>query len=1414
MKFDYSGSQYRRSAICALVLSFCFSAQSVLAASALDISQSPLYTATSAQVKPNLMFILDNSGSMQWDFLPDDAPSYYSSSVDDDTRDYDYYGGTSSQCNGVAYNPNLTYTLPVDASGAEYPKPSFTAACDNGFSKVCTVNLSTKANYNYYYKYTGKEKPLSYTYKSGSVDTSSNFYKECYSWIGDSPGKDVFTRVDVTSTSDESTNYAIWYSFYRKRMLVMKTAATQAFKNINNSFRVGFSTISYTGADSANAGFLAIDDFNAGAGGQREKFYTKLTGASGSSGTPLLGALSKAGRIYGGMLGSDPVQYSCQQNFTLLSTDGYWNSESTGYGAYALDNSTKVGQQDGALEKPMWDGTISISTVTTPLTRIDTETTPQTVTDVFKRTVTTTTPRIRTRTLTVTKTIYGTTTSGCTGGKVKQTSSTATGTQIETESGTGTTSTQTQEQTVITEQNSVKTLTMKANRTVVTTDGKTAPPTTSTWTLSATSAATVTITSGPTSGEWVDVGTPTTGTTGTATTAKVPASTAAVTFGTASTPVASGSCKSSITLPSPNPAYAVTNTGAWSAYTATTPVVVGSPTTAVRKAGYPATVSGAVTITEGSSITEGSPTTSTTGSVTGPSDTLADVAAYYYNTDLRYPDKCTSGSATKANLCPKDSSGNYVPNVPGTGLDNNPHPHMTTFTLGLGVDGTLDYSSTYLTDTAGDYVALKKGDKVWPDPRKKSNAERIDDLWHAAVNGHGQYFSAKEPAALVKSLSAALAGMSTRLGYGTAAATSNLAPIEGDNALYVASFTTAQWTGNLVAESIDPKTGAIVETAAWCLEGIPADSVKGTAGCTGALANKVGADSDTRTIYFNKAGSLSSFVKDNLSNDQIGWIAPSKLSQWSSTYSDTAKTAATTESLVNYLRGQRQHEMNEGNATQLYRARKGTFGDVINSQPVYIGKPGSFFNDPGYIDWRNGTDRQSRPKTVFVGANDGMLHAVDSTNGNERWAFVPTPVMHNLYWLADATYTTNHRYYVDGNLAYSDICTANCTDAEKAEWKTILVGGLGGGGRGYFAFDVTDSSSPKFLWEFTSLDDADLGYTYGNPVIAKNDSGAWKVMFTSGYNNIKQKNGSPFDADGSGQGALFVVDPLKGPASYKKISTGSGTKLEPSGLSRIAAWADDPKTDATAKYIYGGDLNGNVWRFDINTDEVIKLAQLVDASGDPQPITTRPDMTLVSGARMLYFGTGKYLEGSDLDSANFKTQTVYAFIDTEVNAGAPYFDTATGKSILRSALVKQTLTNTKPSRKVTSNSVSVPSQKGWYVDLPDTGERVSVDPRLADGTLLVASNVPTNGVCEAGGYSWLNFFNYRTGSVVSGATAAGTWTGNDLTTGLNVAWIGSKPQVIRTGSGTAPSVISGVPFGSSGSGVSGHRVSWRELYAP
>jgi type IV pilus assembly protein PilY1 len=401
-----------------------------------------------------------------------------------------------------------------------------------------------------------------------------------------------------------------------------------------------------------------------------------------------------------------------------------------------------------------------------------------------------------------------------------------------------------------------------------------------------------------------------------------------------------------------------------------------------------------------------------------------------------------------------------------------------------------------------------------------------------------------------------------------------------------------------------------------------------------------------------------------------------------------------------------------------------------------------------------------------------------------------------------------------------------------SDWRTILVAGINAGGRGYYALDITNPLAPKAMWEFkarkpsenacaTTLadavgatDDCDLGLTYGNPVITKLASGQWVVMVTSGHNNTGLEPGGA-SRQGDGKGYLFVLDAATG-AIIKKIGTGVGsggtaganyTDAEPSGLGRINNWVDNTMFDHTTLAVYGGDLKGNLWRFDFDPDSAtyltaVKVAELKSGT-TPQPITVKPELGLVANSRVIFVGTGRLLGVSD--KTNTTPQTIYGLRD----------DLAGNATISgRAQLVQQVLTTASATRSITSNQVdwNDASVRGWYVDLPDTGERVNIDPQYQLGTLVVPSNVPASDACTAGGYSWINFLDKNGTSIPSSSgDHASIKLASALIVGINVIQLpgGTVKTIVTTADNqqlTQDTPIAATAF-------SGNRVTWRELIA-
>ena len=1181
------------------------------AAALIDLSDAPLSSSSSGIVKPNISFVLDTSGSMAWSHAPDESKPFA-----------DNVGYKSSQCNSIYYNPDIKYVPPKKADGTDYPNSSFTGAWKDGFNTGNgTVNLSTSfyaydnssssgsgtdtAQPGYYYLYTG-------TAATDFQNTNSTFYQECSladnggpsatirvsgnsnsrvtsikvngveimsgssssssnrnteasnvaakitqnGYSATSSGSTItimgpasavgftpvisktgsmsftptaflpfpFTKVIVGAASgpggtDERTNFANWFSYYRIRILMMKSGAGRAFASIGPNYRVGFMTIYATPSNSSSdPDYLKIDDFDTT---QKDSWYSKFYAESPGGSTPLKTALSTAGRNFAGVLGPDPIQYSCQQNFLILTTDGYWNSGTAN--AVKTNGSTSVGNQDNSISvtpRPLYDGGSSSS-----------------------------------------------------------------------------------------------------------------------------------------------------------------------------------------------------------------------------------------------------------------SNTLADAAAYYYYTDLRTT-SCNSG-LLGADVCAN--------NVPVSGLDNASWQHMTTFTLGLGTNGELAYTSDYLAGGSVDYNAIVSGTKNWPVP-VGDTLTTIDDLWHAAVNGHGEYFSAKNPDLLVSGLRTALAGVSAREAAGAAAATSNLEPVAGDNSAFVANYRTVKWDGDVQARTIDLVTGAISDIPNWSAQ-VQLDA-------------SVTATGDTRTIFTYLGGSKVNFLPGSFSAAQkLAWFTPAAspaLTQMSG-WTPAQSLAATPDTVINYLRGQYGFEERSANLFQLYRFREHVLGDIIDGKPVYVKNPPFNYSENNYQNFKTGLSRQG---VVYVAANDGMLHAFNSTTGSEMWAYVPSFVLPNLKALADDDYPNAHQFYVDGSPVVSDVWTGSA-------WKTILVGGLNGGGKGYYALDITNPLAPNVIWEFS---DTNLGYSYGNPVIGKlaDASGTWVVAFTSGYNNTPV----PGNTSADGVGRLYVLNAYTGTLRFT-LSTGVGNSATPSGLGKISAWVNDGLNDNTIQRIYGGDMLGNLWRFDINDiippsgKEATQLA-LLRVGTYQQPITTIPELGVVNSKPMIYVGTGRYLGGSDVNDQN--QQSLYAIVD-QLNA------TGIGDARTETScpLVQQSLTVLDANTRSTSTlPVDLASNCGWFLDFnpanSSPGERVNVDPKLQLGVLAVATNIPEKSVCTVGGSSFLYFFDYTTGQFVSTSTGsvAGSRVGNSITVGLNTYRLpdGRVVSTVTTSDDKHP------VFGNPDNplvGAIGKRVLWREL---
>ena len=434
------------------------------------------------------------------------------------------------------------------------------------------------------------------------------------------------------------------------------------------------------------------------------------------------------------------------------------------------------------------------------------------------------------------------------------------------------------------------------------------------------------------------------------------------------------------------------------------------------------------------------------------------------------------------------------------------------------------------------------------------------------------------------------------------------------------------------------------------------------------------------------------------------------------------RTALGSQDFLDFVRGDTS---NEGG---LFRPRNSVMGDVVHSAPVYV-------------EYDAATLANNR---VFIGANDGMLHSFNASTGAEEFAFIPNAVYANLNALGDQNYADDHRYFVDGTITIRKITLDDGTK------KRALVGALGGGGQAFYALDVTSTDvftdanlTDKLLWEIsdTSTGMSDLGFSFSRPLIVKVHDGSggaeWVAVFGNGYGNT-----IPDGTIGSGTAVLYIVD-LRTGALIKKFDTLAGGSNDPNGLSSPSI--EDINSDDIADYIYAGDLNGNLWRFDLTDTDPSNwhiafngdpFFSAVNGQGDRQPITTPPRVLRhPNGGLLVMFGTGSILWAQDIEPNNDPVQSVYGLRDpldgTQVVIGDLVIQSLTESALPDLRLVR------------TSSAYPVPTdtKSGWVVDLV-AGERVVTNLQVRTGRLVFTSTNPT----ITGGEVWVNEIDALTGS--------------------------------------------------------------------
>jgi type IV pilus assembly protein PilY1 len=581
------------------------------------------------------------------------------------------------------------------------------------------------------------------------------------------------------------------------------------------------------------------------------------------------------------------------------------------------------------------------------------------------------------------------------------------------------------------------------------------------------------------------------------------------------------------------------------------------------------------------------------------------------------------------------------------------------------------------------------------------------------------YFVASQPDQMVNGLKRAFASIAAQLrSFSTSFSTA--APqfaASGTNA-YSAQYDSSTWTGEVTGNAVTlASDGSPIFTPSWTFNAKLAAQIADDSG--------KGWDTRRRIASFNTSTKQGvRFRLSELANDQQAAL-------------DTQFRAGNDSAdYLNYLRGDTTHEESSTAAasTNSYRSRARPLGDIVGSRLRVVGAPSLPFSsasNPGYAEFKSRTGIANRKPMVYVGSNDGMLHAIsaaaDSTAGTEVFAYVPgslytgpsgTPQTNGLQTRGDPDFA--HRFFVDGTPATFDIDFGNTEGGSGTNWRTILVGGLGKGGKSYFAIDITDPAAmsseaavaSKVLWEFS---DPKLGFTYGQPIAVKTVKYGWVLVFGSGYNNS------------DGQGYIFIVNPRTGDL-IKRIATGAGTLSDEAGLAHVQAYVPD-RTDNTAETLYAGDLLGNLWRVDVTSssgnylDPVKPFAKLTNEAGQALPVTSRPLVVIqpYSNRRWVVVGTGRLL--SDSDKGSGQAQAFFAFIDG--NQLRPNSDTQlpSGMSfpLERANLRKLTDITVK-------TTLNLTSEIGWWFDLGASaglGWRVLQDPSSFYGEVSFSTMLPS-----------------------------------------------------------------------------------------
>ncbi|EIK53548.1 type IV pilus-associated protein [Stutzerimonas stutzeri TS44] len=596
-------------------------------------------------------------------------------------------------------------------------------------------------------------------------------------------------------------------------------------------------------------------------------------------------------------------------------------------------------------------------------------------------------------------------------------------------------------------------------------------------------------------------------------------------------------------------------------------------------------------------------------------------------------------------------------------------------------------------------------------------------LEDAAEYGHGAYYTANDANQLTNALNSALQSIRQQISSASAVS-ANTKRIQEGALIYQARYNSTEWTGEVLAYRVnmDGKVGSV----AW------RTSDSGT----------FPTPAERRIFTYNDDASFTGRRGQALDWSNLNAAQQAGLTKTGETDNTNALKR------LNWLKGGSDGvALVAPYADQRLRSRSSLLGDIVNSDPIYVGEQNNGYNVPNdatnsnepadnYLAYVEG--KADRDAFLVVGANDGMLHGFNAATGVESFAYVPASVFRKraispgatpgLIALTEPDYS--HQFYVDGSFGLGDLYDNG--------WKTYLVGALGYGGRGIFALDMTDRAfdAADIKWERTAPDTNlstdpwnDIGYQFGEPTVARvliGQSDRYVTIFGNGYDS------------NAGRAALYVVDSITGEVIKKLVVTDPDGSVASNGLSTATAFYD---ANRRVTHVYAGDLLGNLWKFDLsssNTNQWLSSPLFKARNSDTrQPITAKVRVKQhPESGRLVVFGTGQYLVSGD--KTNTALQTIYGIWDRDLSGN----NEVSKLKLLEQKFVNETTANGQQYRVLTQNPIDWVAHQGWYINLSVgnaalDGERVVATPSLSKNRVLFTTFIPRSDPCLSGGESWL-----------------------------------------------------------------------------